>query len=42
VGLARVPELGGGLVGECGKEAWDMDWGRLNPDVAGVVEFAPR
>jgi hypothetical protein len=29
-------------VGECGKEAWDMDWGRLNPDVVGVLEFAPE
>ena len=25
-----------------GKEAWDMDWGQLNPDVAGVLEFASR
>jgi hypothetical protein len=22
-----VPEFGGGLAGECDKEAWDMDWG---------------
>jgi hypothetical protein len=29
-------------VGERGKEAWNMDWGRLNPDVAGVLEFALR
>ena len=34
MGLAQFPEFGGGLVGECGKEAREMDCGRLNPDVA--------
>ena len=34
--------FGGGLAGELGNDACDIDWGLLNVDVAGVAELAPR
>lgn len=34
--------FGGGLAGELGSDACDMDCGLLNVDVAGVAELAPR